>query len=612
MMEEKVNVYKIIVNASHELTDVVKEIHSSKAERIVLTFTDHTDLLISPINLKVLQEVAQKEDKILIAQIIQNPTGVRNSRLAGMKVIETPSAPTQQDWEDAVEEIASKAREKISKKRVEELAREEETLTKTSSFEDRVNNAISKSKDEKYIDKRGEKNKDEFISIDQDIPSQRKESLAGKDFATMPEENIPPVSKQRGESIFKKFSLALKSFDFKNKKFLRIVVIALIALLVIPGVTFAIYNQMVPIVKVKIFVEAKPVEIEKTFVGDPNIKEIDFDNLKIPIKTGEETKSLSDTVTPTGKAFKGEKAKGAITITYRAPSGTCTDSDPVINLAVGHIVTMEKYSYKLTEAAELTCNSMKTVNIEAADIGEEYNIASGKSFAIQGYDTNKLYGLNSAAFTGGTKEEYTVLSQQDLDSAVERLSESAIEEVKSDLRDKETKWNIIENSIKSEVDKDSIKTDKKVGEEASVVNVDITIKGTATYYYTKNLNEGLTTLLREEAMEQNLFESKDDLELVLGDEIDTELTVDDTVKDSVQIKLSAKSSVKPKIDKTVIENTLKGMSFAEGLKYIQTLDYSDQKTVVQFIPNKYPEFLKRFPNRRGGVLIEIAEIRAEE
>ncbi|MDX9738756.1 MAG: baseplate J/gp47 family protein [Candidatus Dojkabacteria bacterium] len=610
-MEDKVNVFKIIVNATHELTDVVKEIHSSKAERIVLTFTDQTDLLISPINLKVLQEVAQKEDKVLIAQIIQNPTGVRNSRLAGIKVIETPSAPTQQDWEDAVEEIESKAREKISKKKIEELAKEEEALSKTSSFEDRVNSVISKSKDEKYIDRRGEKNKDEFISIDQDLPSQKKDSLAGRDFATMPEENVPPVIKPKGDSISKKFTSGLKSFDFKNKKFLRIVVIALIALLVIPGVTFAIYNQMVPIVKVKIFVEAKPVEIEKTFVGDPNIKEIDFDNLKIPIKTGEETQSLSDTITPTGQAFKGEKAKGAVTITYFPGGAECADSDPTVNLAVGHVIVMQKYSYKLSEAAQISCNGMKTVNVIAADIGEEYNIPSGKSFSVQGYGS-EVYGLNAAAFTGGTKEEYTVLSQQDLDSAVERLSETAIEEVKSDLREKETKWNIIENSIKSEVDKESIKTDKKVGEEASVVNVDITIKGTATYYYTKNLNEGLTTLLREEAIEQNLFETEDDLELVLGDEIDTELTVDDTVKDSVQIKLNAKSSVKPKIDKTMIENTLKGMSFADGLKYIQTLDYSDQKTIVQFIPNNYPEFLKKFPNRRGGVLIEIAEIRAEE
>src|SRR5690606_20759761 len=112
----------------------------------------------------------------------QNPTGVRNSRLAGIKVIETPSAPTQQDWEDAVEEIESKAREKISKKKIEELAKEEEALSKTSSFEDRVNSVISKSKDEKYIDRRGEKNKDEFISIDQDLPSQKKDSLAGRDF----------------------------------------------------------------------------------------------------------------------------------------------------------------------------------------------------------------------------------------------------------------------------------------------------------------------------------------------------------------------------------------------------------------------------------------------
>lgn len=611
-MEDKSNIKKIIINSTHELTDVVKEIHQSKAERIILTFTDQTDLLISPINLKVIKEVAEKEGKLLIAQIIQNPTGVRNSNLASIKVIETPSLPTEEDWMEVEKELELQSKSSKPRKKLEE-AIEEEAIQKTSSFEERVNNAINRSKGERYIPQK-EKIDNSFISIDSDLPTEKEESLAGKDFASIPITENTPIERKREPLINRKSVLSKFrdiKIDFKNKKFLRILLVSIGLLLVVPGVSFAIYNQMAPLVKVKIFVEAKSVEIEKTFTGDPNIEEIDFDNLKIPIKKGETTKSLSDTINPTGKAYKGEKAKGSVTITYWKGAG-CNETTPKVVISNGHTITTDKYSYKTNSAVEMNCNSMSTIEVTAADIGEEYNIPASKPFSVAGYHPSEVYGLNSAAFTGGSKQEYTVLSQQDLDTAIERLSTTAIEEVKSELRNKERNWEIIENSIKSEVDKESIKTDKKVGEEASIVNLDITIKGTATYYSTKNLNEGLTELLRQEAIEKNLFESENDIELVLGDKVEKKLTVDDTVKDSVKIKLEARSSIRPKVSKEEIENKLKGMRWQEGLEFISTLNYSNQKTEVQFIPSNYPDFLKRFPNRRGGVLVTIVELKITE
>ncbi|MGI6423320.1 MAG: hypothetical protein ACOX0X_01690 [Candidatus Dojkabacteria bacterium] len=612
-MPKDINVKKIIINASHELTDIAKEIHNSKAERVVLTFTDQTDILISPINLKVLREVAQREGKLLIAQIIQNPTGVRNSKLAGIKVIETPSSPTLQDWEDAAEEIVKEERELVSKKKVAKLAKEEEA-PKSSAFEERVNSVLNKSKEE-YEDRRGIKPDTSFISINKDIPSaQQEESLAGKDFApTMPDVDSQSDIQQERRFPRPKFKgFNFRGINFKDKKTTRILLILLAVFILLPGSVFAIYNQMVPLVKVKIFVEAKPIEIEKIFVGDPNIEEIDFDNLKIPIKTEEIDKTLSGTINPTGKAFKGDKAKGVVTLTYNNTDG-CGETNTPISLAAGHKITATTgESYKLiTAVQQLTCPDVVDVNVEAVDIGTEYNINSGKSFSVAGYSSSLLSGFNKNTFTGGTKEEHTVLSQQDLDNAVKELSETAIEEMKSTLREKESSWEIIENSIKSQVEKDGIKTDKKVGEEATVVNLEITIKGTATYYLTKDLNDGLTALLREEATEQNLFETENEIELELGEKIEKELTVDDT-KTPVEIKLIAKSSIRPKIDKEEIEKKLKSMGWHEGLDYITTLDFSEQKTEVLFIPTNYPELLKRFPNRRGGVLLSIVELKSIE
>ncbi|MDY0097050.1 MAG: hypothetical protein RBS01_01725 [Candidatus Dojkabacteria bacterium] len=609
-MAEKITTSKIVVEKSHELTDIVRDLHKSKADRIVLTFTEQTDLLISPINLKVLEEAAQREGKLLIAQIIQNPTGIRNAKLAGMKVIDTPSAPTEYDWEEAVELIAKKKESKLEKKKeIEEVIPEE---SNKEVFEERIKSSLEENGNKKYVDKRGVKPVNSFISIDQDLPNNDIPTAKISPNRELRAATQPPEIKKRRINIFNK----LKSLN--KKSLLRIALFGIIPLFAIIVIGLVLYNQFATIAKVKIFVEAKPVEVELILTGDEDTQEIDLEDLTIPIKVEESTQSLSDSITATGKAFKGEKAKGDVTITFYRENGCGEETEkPKVTLNVGHIVTTPGYTFKTTTVTEFLCNQMATITLEAAEIGEQYNVSDGKPFRVKGYTEEEgfdgdLTGVNSEPFTGGSKEEYTVLSQLDVDNAVEQLSTTAIEEVKSDLREKNQGWEIIEDTILSEVDDESIKTDKKVGEEAETANLDLTIKGSATYYSTTGLTEALTQLLREQAEEENLFESDKDLELVLGDDLDIDISIEESAKDVVKIKIVAKSNIKPKIDKTELENTLRGMSWEEGKEYADNLKYAERKSEISFTPNNYPAFLKRFPDRRGGVMVTITELEVDK
>ena len=607
-MAEKITTSKIIVESSHELTDLVRDIHRSKADRIVLTFTEHTDILISPINLKVLLEAAQREEKLLIAQIIQNPTGIRNAKLAGIKTVDTPSNPTDYDWEDAKEMVQLKKREKFERKKLLETSAIVEDQKEV--FEEKVEQKIEEKQTKQYEDKRGIKTRSDFIAIDKDIPGERPSVVP-----TITQNTPLATTKSPFKSIsmkkIGKLNLLEKFKGLNKKKFLKISLFIFLPLLLLSVLGFFLYNQFGTFVKVKIFVESKPVEVESVLVGDEGIEELDFESLKIPIKKEEETKSLSDTITATGKAYKGEKAQGKIMITYW---GTCGEETPKISLAAGHSVTANGKTYKLVNAVDFPCDQVfaSDVPIIAENIGEEYNLASGQTMELAGYTADILKAKNTTALTGGTKEEYSVLSQLDIDNAVEALSTTAIEEVKSALRETSSGWEIIEDTILSEVDKSSIKTDKKVGEEATSVNLDLTIKGTATYYQTKGLAEKLTTLLREKAEEENLFESEKDLELVLGDEINKEITIEESTKDLVKIKIVASANIKPKIDKDQLTDELKGMSWEEGREYVDSLKYAQREAEVTFNPMNYPAFLKRFPERRGGILISIVELEVEE
>jgi hypothetical protein len=112
-----------------------------------------------------------------------------------------------------------------------------------------------------------------FISIDSDIPKEENssENLAKEDNSV---EDIPikgvsekpqPREVQTAVPLIAKFKRKFSSLNFKDKRFLKLGLKVLVPLLILVAISFAIYDQMATFAKVRIFVEAKPVEIEKTF-----------------------------------------------------------------------------------------------------------------------------------------------------------------------------------------------------------------------------------------------------------------------------------------------------------------------------------------------------------
>ncbi|KYC55916.1 MAG: hypothetical protein APG09_01521 [Candidatus Methanofastidiosum methylothiophilum] len=538
--------------------------------------------------------------------------------MAGIKAIDTPSNPTPEDWEEAAEMLEKKKKEQLERKKtLKNISAIKESESK--AFEEKVESVIEKASEEEvkkteppkedsmsqYVDRRGLKTPSPFISIDQDIPKIEKDVVT---------ESIQSESKKVRPKFFKfkppfnqNKNIPTTGKKKISKTFLR-VVIPLFALLIIGGI---LYNHFATFVKVKIFVESKPVRIETVLSGDKNAEEIDFESSKIPIKTEEKSKSLSTTITATGKAYKGEKAEGKINIFF---SADCTEETQPITLEAGHTLTTtidgKTLVYELKDGVTIKCDealSGKEASIIATNFGREYNISTlNKSFTIQGH--TEIFGKNTTLISGGTKDEYTVLAQGDIDKGVEELSSTAIEEIKSELREVSGDWVIIEDTILSAVDKTSIKTDKKVGEEATDVNLDLTVKGSATYYNKYNLKEKVKELLKKKAEEEKLFDSENDLDLELNEDIKTDISVVETKKNSIKIKIVASSTVKPKVNKDKIAQDLMGMGWKDGIEYLSSLQFAEKKPEAVFYPEKYPTFLKRFPDRKGGVLIEIKEI----
>ncbi len=616
-MEVNKKITKIVVNREDELTDIISGVVGSENERIVLTFAEDSDLLISPINLKVILETADEQEKLLILQVIKNPSGIRNATLAGLAVTDNPSLPTESMWENEMMSRAKRLSREVKEverdvKKVEEESVESVQSAPVSDFQKRIDSAIEKS--EKMVKSKEE---DLGLTLDEDIPITYNDNddVLGKDFSekegNLEVQNVEgTLIAKKSSSVFSKIFASVSSFTskgvfsfFKSKFFL----VFLISLLLVGGLVLGVYYFSVIRVRVRIYVSAKEVSAEKNFDGDENIKEVNFDSGKIPVKEESVEKDRSTTVKATGVGYKGEKAKGKVRI---GPGSGCTEEKVVVS--AGKVLQSSKgLTFTIDEEVTVNCADITAseASVTATEFGEEYNLPAGDSFSVQGYSSQQLWGKNITALSGGSKKEYTVLTQQDVNAGVESLKQMAFDEGASNLKDKSgTTWEIIADSISSSVVDGSVKTSVAVGQEGSDVDLSLKTLTKARYYMKEGLDKGIEALLTKEAKEKDLFSNGDNLELALGDEVEKNIGIVQNDEKGVKVKLSAKASVKPKVDSEEIAKKLKSMKWVEGNEYLKSLNYSSKGCDVEFNPSNFPESLKFFPGKQGGVLVEIKQI----
>jgi len=631
---------KIIVKTNDELSDIVEKISKSKLNRIILTFTEPSDLLISSINLTVIKEIAQEEGKSVIAQIIKNPTGERNAHRAGLMSINTPTNPTEDLWEKVKHNTKAtqiEKEEKLGQRLSHKEAPTKET-PKKSAFEKRIEDALNKSKVQptsvinktKFVEEEGVR-----ISLDSEITGNGKKRIAEerikedlilkekpitKDIPTAPPIPIAPqvaitgtTVKQKNvkskSSLKERFS---KLFKFKRKEKLKpnniiriekkfpkkYIILGVVGLTISLLVGSVLYYYFTPLVKVKLYIDSKPVSVEKTFTGSVEVSDVDLEKQVVPLIIEEVTQNASDSIAPTGISTTGKKATGTVRVNYLAIGET-------LDLPAGSGLTASGKKFVTLTDLHLIGPSWSEISVEATEFGSEYNVPFETYFTADGQSDSIVSGSALADFAGGSKTEITVLSQGDVDTSAENLAKTAKEDAEGDLLDKHIGdgWEVIKDSIKSEVDEDSIETDIPIGTEAVTANISLSVNVSALYYKQTALNDIASQLLSEEAKNKDLFETADNVELELASEIEIDLTVSGSNKENVKVKLEATGVVTPKVSKDEIISDLKGMNWGEGINYLTNFNYSDQLVYIGFKPSFFPDWLKYFPERQGRILI---------
>ncbi len=663
---KKQEVEKIVVSSEHELIDIVRKIQKSKAQKVILTFAEQSDILISPINFKVIQETADENKLPLVVQIVQNTSGIRNAKDANLTVTETTGAIKEDLWESASRAMQerSKDKENMFRKRketpkedalqdyendieievkediqkptfVEEkvVVIDEPEIKEKSEFEKRIEETLERAKERnsnrnsKVVEENGiEIALDEDIDQKQDVISSRSDTPAGISFVgrdmfsfknNMQEEeeieqSIQPVTTT--ERRPKKNINILQSITqwFKNIKFNNGLIVKLLIPIVI---TFLIVSFLVlyfaPLVRVKVYIKSKEISIEKVFTANTSTTDFDYINGLVPLKKEEIKKEASSTTTASGVSYKGNKAEGVVTLTYwnfltNGGTPTTVPSGTIITASNGlKFETLTAVTVGTTSPLSMTAD----VGVRATAVGQEYNLAAGSGqMTVAGYTEDKMTATNSAAFAGGSKEEVRVFSQKDFDDAVKELKKNLSEELKTELEIRtESGWEVVSKSVK-EKEQEKPSSDIPVGAEASTVNITVKMELLALRYNKQVLEESIGGVLTQEAQAQNLFNSDLGLKLQMDSDINKEITVDNIKEDSIKITLKASGRIKPEVNKDSIVDVLKGLKLQEGITKLNDYKYTDKEAEVEYTPTFIPSFLQSFPDRQGRILITIVEI----
>jgi len=712
--EKKHQLKKIVVKSDYELTDVLALIGNTDVGRIQLTFTDFSDLLVSPINLKVIQEIADEQDKTLILQIIGNTAGIRNAKEAGlvftdsvenineafwnksentmakrirkneemlkkasaskqtvvpvatetpkiktkkMKLTNESTKPPNESMSATIEEMVETTKREVDVKspniEIKENKPKTEAITdlqntndivkpikEQSEYSKSVEQAINKSK--KVIEQGGiriVKSGSLEMALDDDIAQlqllqkqniekAKKEGLptkiqglTGRDLLTEKENFNNPVnnnninqnsmiaglrtSTTQVRKVFKKFLFGISTF-FKSKagkKGLMYILIPTI-LTIIFGLWLT--YRLSPIVKISAEITSTPISFEQSFTGDPSITEFSLENSKIRVKKEVVKKELSDNAVASGTGFRGEKAGGLVTV-------YCTKIGDPETLLTGTTFTAENKAYTLVNDVATPCPGTASATILATNVGEEYNIPSGSLFTIGTYAITDLSGRNdSGSLTGGSKEEYVIISQSDVEELSDALIEAANEDATGELKDYATDgWILIESTLKHDGGED-IKTDKPIGTEADLFNISLSTSSSAIYYNKGDLETVANSMLLNSAKEKNLFEGSEDIELILDSEIIKNITFKSIEGTTVNVDMTVSGSVIPKVDEQKIIDYLQGMNWAEGKKYLQGLSFFTYEPTISFTPTWIPENMWYFPSRQGRILLNVSEVETTE
>lgn len=538
----------IYLESDEEITSVIDKLKETEGKSVGLVIPQGASLIQSVVNLKLLQ----KEAKVLgkeIAVISQDRIGRNLASQIGLTVYDSPNAtkpaieqPKPEIPTSDVIEIDLSEKKKTPPAGVKVHHYEETAAPKESASQLETNSQA------------------------ESLPTHVSAKPLSADTYKAPE--VKPLKKPR---------------NWKKALFFAIPILAIFILL------YIFYPKAIVALSVK--TESFQEAIDITL--DNNINKIDLTRSAMPGELQEAESEATKEFNATGKKEIGEKATGKVTVYNEWDSST--HSYPSSTKFIGGGKTYLSNDSFTVPAGTLSGGAIQAgkidVSVTAEASGDAYNLGS-TNFVVEGAPT-KIYGRNSASFSGGSTKQLTIVSSEDLNNAKDALKEELDSKNKEELIKKASKQKIIESSVENEIVSSS--ADKKSGDETDKFKLTMKVKSRTLSFKEDDFRVFLGQLLAGK------IPADKKLVPASADEITISKNENDFAKGIMKITGIVKTSLAPNIDENKVKKELAGKSKFDAEVIMQNTPGVESAS-VSFRPSWW---LKKVPSLRRNIEIKF-------
>jgi len=203
-------------------------------------------------------------------------------------------------------------------------------------------------------------------------------------------------------------------------RLLPILMIPLGLIMLMLGLLYFLHGA---VISITVPVEKKSAEIAILASKKPTKSEqVELVSLNEPFSANEKKST-------TGKRDIGEKASGEVTLYSYEEKERQLSKGTKIQVSTLSFETDDNVTIPPSQFASdsITKNPGKAkVKVRAVLLGTESNIEKNKRFSVSDISSNSIFGINEAAFTGGTKKTIRTIAKTDIDS----LKSTALDKAK--------------------------------------------------------------------------------------------------------------------------------------------------------------------------------------
>lgn len=269
-------------------------------------------------------------------------------------------------------------------------------------------------------------------------------------------------------------------------------------------ILWIIMGKVLPKANVTIITDNVSVNTDVNFTASTDAKEFDEAAGVVPATEKSVEKTDAEKVSATGKKNIGEKATGTVSLKLTNCNQASVTVPAGTNVTNGSLtfVTQAAASFNSVKIGNVCKNdsfpafTTGTVNVVAQNAGGDYNISGGRTFTVSGF--SNVAGFDSSAMSGGTDKEVTVVSQNDVNDAADKLKDKSKDEATKELEQQLKDAGLFPLPETLASSKPSVTASPTVGTEAD----DTTVTSITTYTMIGVKRDDLKALVVKEAETQ--------------------------------------------------------------------------------------------------------------